>query len=353
MNTHAQVHARRQSNADVSDRRQFLATGVGLIAAPVLMAKAHATGGAAQPAPAAQPGTSQAPPASGTQPDPSSRTVTLNNGVKMPILGLGVYQMNAEECERSVVDAIQAGYRMIDTASAYRNEEAVGKGVKASGVPRDQLFVTTKLWVSDATYDKAKLAFDRSMKLLGLEYLDLYLIHQPFNDIYGAWRAMQELHKEGRIKAIGVSNFHPDRVMDLIANNEVKPAVNQVETHVFCQQIAAQKFLQEQNVQMECWAPFAEGRNNMFQNEVLKSIGDKYGKTVAQVIVRWLTQRGIVAIPKSSRKERIIENSNVFDFQLSAEDLAEIAKLDTGKSLFFDHRDPQVVRMLTGARRNR
>jgi diketogulonate reductase-like aldo/keto reductase len=277
----------------------------------------------------------------------------LNNGVEMPILGLGTYQMNAEECERSVSDAIQAGYRLFDTASAYGNEEALGKAVKQSDVPREQLFVTTKLWVTDATYEKTKLAFDRSMKLLGLDYLDLYLIHQPYNDVYGAWRAMQELHREGRIKAIGVSNFHPDRVMDLIAHNEVKPAVNQIETHVFHQQTAAQQFLQEQNVQMESWAPFAEGRNNMFQNEVLKAIGGKYGKSVAQVIVRWLTQRGVVAIPKSVRKERIIENFNVFDFQLSAEDLAEIAKLDTGKSAFFDHRDPQVVRMLTRERSNR
>lgn len=354
MTTRPQSTTRSQDYAGVSDRRQFLATGVSLLAAPSLFGKVHVGDGGNQGAPAAQPGGPQAPPATGTQPDvgASARTVTLNNGVKMPILGLGVYQMNAEECERSVLDAIQAGYRMIDTASAYRNEEAVGKALKRSDVPREQLFVTTKLWVSDATYDKTKPAFDRSMKLLGLDHLDLYLIHQPFNDIYGAWRAMQELLKEGRIKAIGVSNFHPDRLMDLIAHNEVKPAVNQIETHVFNQQIAAQKFLQEQNVQMECWAPFAEGRNNLFQNEVLKSIGDKYGKTVAQVVVRWLTQRGIVAIPKSSRKDRIIENANVFDFQLSAEDLAEIAKLDTGKSLFFDHRDPQVVKMLTRSRSN-
>ena len=271
----------------------------------------------------------------------------------MPILGLGTYQMTGEECERGVVDAINAGYRLIDTATLYRNEEAVGKALKRTDVPRDQLFVTTKLWITDATYDKAKPAFERSMKLLGLDYLDLYLIHQPFNDIYGAWRALQELHKEGRIKAIGVSNFHPDRVMDLIANNEVKPAVNQMETHVFNQQIEAHKFFEEETVRMECWAPFAEGRNNMFQNEVLKSIGDKHGKTIAQVIIRWLTQRGIVAIPKSSRKDRIIENANVFDFKLTAEDLAAIAKLDTGKSLFFDHRDPQTVRMLTGVRLNR
>lgn len=351
MDTRPQRTSQVQHGAGLTCRRQFLATGVSLIAAPSLLGAVRFGDTQDQSQPEGRP----TPFAGGAQPaaDESSRTVTLNNGIKMPILGLGVYQMNAEECERSVIDAIQAGYRMIDTASAYRNEEAVGKGLKASGVPREQLFVTTKLWVPDVTYDKAKLAFDRSLKLLGLEYLDLYLIHQPFNDIYGAWRAMQELLKEGRIKAIGVSNFHPDRVMDLIAHNEVKPAVNQVETHVFNQQIAAQKFLQEQNVQMESWAPFAEGRNNMFQNEVLKSIGDKYGKTVAQVVVRWLTQRGVVAIPKSTRKERIIENANVFDFQLSAEDLAEIAKLDTGKSLFFDHRDPQVVRMLSGSRRNR
>lgn len=336
MNTQPQNEAQSPANAGLFGRRQFLAAGASLIAAPVLMGQTASS-------------TTETPPAA----DTGSRTVTLNNGVKMPILGLGTYQMNATDCERCVVDAIQAGYRMIDTASAYRNEEAVGKGLKSSGVPRDQIFVTTKLWVSDATYEKTKQAFDRSMKLLGLEYLDLYLIHQPFNDIYRAWRAMQELLKEGRIKAIGVSNFHPDRVMDLIAHNEVKPAVNQIETHVFCQQAAALNFLREQNVQMESWAPFAEGRNNMFQNEVLKSIGQKHDKTVAQVIVRWLTQRGVAAIPKSSRKERIIENANVFDFQLSAGELAEIAKLDTGKSSFFDHRDPQVVRMLSGLRRNR
>ena len=353
MNTHPQNSSRSHEHPGMSNRREFIAAGVGLVAAPILMAKAGGADQTQQGSPAS--GTdvklgSGAQPGTGAQPESSARTVTLNNGVKMPILGLGVYQMNAEECERSVVDAIQAGYRMIDTASAYRNEEAVGKGLKRSGVPREQLFVTTKLWVSDATYDKAKPAFDRSMKLLGLDYLDLYLIHQPFNDIYGAWRAMQELYKEGRIKAIGVSNFYPDRVMDLIVHNEVKPAVNQVETHVFNQQIAAQKFLQEQNVQIESWGPFAEGRNNMFQNEALKSIGEKHGKSVAQVVVRWLTQRGVVAIPKSSRKERIIENFNVFDFQLTSEDMAEIAKLDTGKSLFFDHRDPQVVKMLTRSR---
>jgi diketogulonate reductase-like aldo/keto reductase len=287
------------------------------------------------------------------QPQAGTQTVVLNNGVKMPILGLGVYQMNPEECERSVSDALQTGYRMIDTASAYNNEEAVGKAVKRSEVPRQQLFVTTKLWVTDAGYDKTKRAFDSSLEKLGLEYIDLYLIHQPFNDVYGAWRAMEELYRAGRIRAIGVSNFHPDRLMDLMLHNEVKPAVNQIETNPFHQQTSAQKFLQEEGVQMESWAPFAEGRNNLFQNDALLAIGKKHGKSVAQVVVRWLTQRGVVAIPKSVRKERIVENFSVFDFQLSPEDLAEIAKLDTGRSAFFDHRDPQVVRMISGVRRAR
>ncbi len=352
VNTQPSSATRETKQAGISDRRQFLAAGVSIIAAPPLLASVQSGNNATPATPAAQPRAAQTPPSTITQPkaDASAQTVTLNNGVKMPILGLGVYQLHGEECERCVLDAIDAGYRLFDTASAYRNEEAVGKALKRSPVPREQLFVTTKLWVSDTTYEKAKLAFERSMKLLGLEYLDLYLIHQPFNDIYGAWRAMQELHKEGRIKAIGVSNFHTDRVMDLIAHNEVKPAVNQIETHVFLQQTAAQRFLQEQGVQMESWAPFAEGRNNMFQNEVLTAIGAKYGKSVAQVVVRWLTQRGVVAIPKSSRKERIIENFKVFDFELSAEDLTAISALESGKSAFFDHRDPQFVRMLTRSR---
>lgn len=352
MNTRLRNGSHSEDRFSVSNRREFLAAGVGLVASPMLLAKADAAERVRHGSSLAGIG---AQPEAGAQPDAAadSRTFTLNNGVKMPILGLGVYQMNAEECERSVLDALEAGYRSFDTASAYRNEEAVGKALKRTDVPREQIFVTTKLWVSDATYDKAKVAFDRSMQLLGLEYLDLYLIHQPYNDVYGAWRAMQELHKEGRIKAIGVSNFHPDRVMDLIAHNEVKPAVNQIETHVFHQQVVAQEFLRGQGVQMESWGPFAEGRNNMFQNEVLKAIGDKYGKTVAQVVVRWLTQRGVVAIPKSTRKDRIIENFSVFDFQLSAEDMAEIATLDTGESAFFDHRDPEVVRMLTRPRDNR
>lgn len=278
--------------------------------------------------------------------------IKLNNGVNMPILGFGVFQMtDLEECERSVFDAIQAGYRLIDTAASYENEEAVGKGIKRSGVPRQELFVTTKLWLADAGYEKTKRAFDRSLQRLGLDYLDLYLIHQPYGDVYGSWRAMEELYRAGRVKAIGVSNFHPDRLIDLILHNEVKPAVNQIETHPFHQQVETQKFLQEQNVQIESWGPFAEGRNNIFHNEVLQSFGGKYGKSVAQVILRWLTQRGVIAIPKSVRKERIVENLNIFDFQLSAEDMAAIAKLDTGQSAFFDHRDPEVVKRLSMAKR--
>ena len=261
------------------------------------------------------------------------QTVVLNNGLEMPILGFGVFQMtDLAECERSVLDAIQTGYRLIDTAASYENEEAVGKAIKRSGVPRQELFVTTKLWLADAGYEKTKRAFDRSLQRLGLDYLDLYLIHQPYGDVYGAWRAMEELYREGRVKAIGVSNFHPDRVMDLILHNEVTPAVNQIETHPFHQQVETQKFLQENNVQIESWGPFAEGKNDIFHNDVLRSIGGKYGKTVAQVILRWLTQRGVVAIPKSVRKERIAENFDVFDFELSAEDMAAIATLDTGQS---------------------
>jgi diketogulonate reductase-like aldo/keto reductase len=279
--------------------------------------------------------------------------VVLNNGLEMPILGFGVFQMtDLAECERSVMDAIQTGYRLIDTAASYENEEAVGKGVKRSDVPRSELFVTTKLWLADAGYEKTRRAFDRSLRRLGLDYLDLYLIHQPYGDVYGSWRAMEEVYREGRVKAIGVSNFHPDRLVDLILHNEVTPAVNQVETHPFHQQVETQKFLRENNVQIESWGPFAEGRNNIFQNDLLLSIGRKYGKSVAQVILRWLTQRGVVAIPKSVRTERIVENINIFDFQLSLEDMAAIATLDTGTSAFFDHRDPAVVKMLGTAKRN-
>ncbi len=278
-------------------------------------------------------------------------SVTLNNGVAMPLLGFGVFQIpDAEECERSVSEALRVGYRLIDTAASYGNEEAVGNAIKRSGVARQELFVTTKLWLHDAGYERTKKAFDRSLQRLGLEYLDLYLIHQPFGDVYGAWRAMEELYREGRIRAIGVSNFHPDRIMDLIVHNEVVPAVNQIECHPFYQQIETQKFLQDNTVQIESWGPLAEGRNNIFENEVLRSIAGKYQKTVAQVILRWLTQRGVVAIPKSVRPERIAENFNVFDFDLRPEDMEAIGTLDT-KTGFFDHRDPNIVKWLGEARR--
>jgi len=275
--------------------------------------------------------------------------VILNNGVEMPILGFGVYQVtNPDECERSVFEALNKGYRLIDTAQAYGNEKAVGKAIKKSGVAREELFITTKLWVSDVSYDKAKNAFDKSLKNLGLDYLDLYLIHQPYGDVHGAWHAMEELYKEGKIRAIGISNFQPDRVMDMIVFNEVVPAVNQIETHPFNQHIETHKFLVENKVQIESWGPFAEGRNDIFKNELLASIGKKYTKSIAQVILRWLIQRGIVVIPKSVRKERILENFNIFDFKLSTQDMAAIATLDTGKSLFFDHRDPAIVKWMGG-----
>lgn len=275
------------------------------------------------------------------------QTVTLNNGVEMPLLGFGVYQIpDAAECEASVREALRVGYRLIDTAAAYQNEEAVGRAIRQSGVPREELFITTKLWVSAASYDGAKAAFETSLQKLGLDYLDLYLIHQPFGDVYGAWRAMQELYQEGRIRAIGVSNFPPDRVMDLIVHNEVVPAVNQIETHPFQQQLETQQFLRENGVQIQSWGPFAEGRNNMFHNELLLALAAKYQRTVAQIILRWLTQRGVVAIPKSVQPARIAENFRVFDFELSAEDMAAIQGLDTGASVFFDHRDPKIVKWL-------
>jgi 2,5-diketo-D-gluconate reductase A len=267
--------------------------------------------------------------------------------VAMPLLGFGVFQVtDLNECERSVLDAIETGYRLLDTAASYGNEEAVGNAIRKSGVARDELFVTTKLWVQDANYESAKQAFQRSLDKLQLEYLDLYLIHQPYGDVYGAWRAMQELYQAGRIKAIGVSNFYPDRLMDFIVHNDIAPAVNQIETHPFHQQIETQKFLQENNVQIESWGPFAEGKNNIFHNDVLLAIAEKHGKSVAQVILCWLTQRGVVAIPKSVRKERMAENFNVFDFELSAEDMNAIATLDSKQSAFFDHRDPAMVKAI-------
>ena len=275
------------------------------------------------------------------------QSVRLNNGLQMPILGFGVFQVkDLAECERSVVDAIATGYRLIDTAASYGNEEAVGKAIKRSGVTREDLFITTKLWIQSDGYNGTKRAFENSLKRLQLDYLDLYLMHQPLGDVYGEWRAMQDLYKEGRVKAIGVSNFQPDRLIDLIVHHEIVPAVNQIETHPFHQQIETQQFLQENNVQIESWGPFAEGKNNIFHNELLASIGKKYNKSIAQVILRWLTQRGIIAIPKSVRKERMQENFNSLDFELTNDDMEAIKTLDTNASLFFDHRDPAMVKWL-------
>jgi 2,5-diketo-D-gluconate reductase A len=273
--------------------------------------------------------------------------VTLNNGVEMPLLGFGVFQIpDPAVCEQSVSHALEAGYRLFDTAASYMNEEAVGRALKASGVPRHELFVTTKLWIEDAGYERTKPALEESLKKLQLDYLDLYLIHQPLGDVYGSWRAMEELYRDGRVRAIGVANFPPDRLVDLILHNEVVPAVNQVETHPFCQQIDAAAVMKEEGVQMESWGPFAEGKNDLFHNEVLTSIGEKHGKSVAQVVLRWLIQRGVVAIPKSVHKERIIENFAIWDFELTPEDMGRIASLDTNCSLFFSHADVAMVRWL-------
>lgn len=274
------------------------------------------------------------------------KTVKLNNGIEMPILGFGVYQIEPIETENVVFDALQVGYRSIDTAAAYMNEEAVGKAIMRSGISREELFITTKLWIQDAGYENAKKAFEKSLKKLQLDYLDLYLIHQPFGDYYGSWRAMEELYKEGRIRAIGVSNFMPDRLMDLIIHNEVVPAVNQIETHPFQQQTETQRFLTSNNVQIESWGPFAEGKNDIFKNDLLLSIGEKYGKSVAQVVLRWLIQRDVVVIPKTVSKERMTENFNVFDFQLDSKDMESIKSLDIGASAFFSHADPEMVKWL-------
>ena len=268
----------------------------------------------------------------------------LNNGVEMPVLGFGVYQVGETVCEQCVRDAIAAGYRSIDTASAYLNERAVGRAIRRSGVPREELFITTKLWVQDAGYESTKRAFAKSLERLQLDYLDLYLIHQPFGDVYGSWRAMEELYREGAVRAIGVSNFQPDRLVDLILHNEVVPAVNQVETHPFCQQTEAAAVMASEGVQIESWAPFAEGRNNLFGNGTLVSLAAKYRKSVAQVVLRWLIQRGVVVIPKSVRPERMAENIDVFDFHLAPEDMDLIATLDTRRSCFLSHRDPETVK---------
>jgi 2,5-diketo-D-gluconate reductase A len=275
------------------------------------------------------------------------QNVKLNNGVDIPILGFGVFQItDPAECERSVVDAIQTGYSHIDTAASYQNEEAVGRGIKQSRVPREKLFITTKLWIQSNGYEGTLKAFENSLKRLQLDYIDLYLIHQPFGDVYGEWRAMEELYQQGKIRAIGVTNFHPDRIMDLMVHNKITPAANQIEVNPFQQQIDTQKFLQDNNVQVEAWAPFAEGKNHIFQIEILSSIAAKHNKSVAQVILRWLVQRGIIALAKSTRKERMVENIRVFDFELSAEDMAAITTLDTKTSSFFDHRNPDMVKWL-------
>ncbi|MFH8892419.1 aldo/keto reductase [Streptomyces sp. NPDC017949] len=274
------------------------------------------------------------------------QNVTLNNGVEMPVLGFGVYQIPPEETERAVSDALAAGYRSLDTAAAYGNEEAVGRAIRSSGIPRQDLFVTTKLWVSDAGEEKAARAFDTSLRKLGLDHLDLYLIHQPYGDVYGSWRAMEALRGEGLVRAIGVSNFHGDRLVDLIDHNEITPAVNQVETHPFHQRASDQALMRERGVQIESWGPFAEGRNNLFSHPALGGIAAAHGKSVAQVVLRWLVQRGVVVIPKSVRPERMAENLDVFDFELTPDEMAAVAALDTGESLFFDHRDPAMVARL-------
>ena len=274
--------------------------------------------------------------------------VTLNNGVQMPVLGFGVFQItDANECQRSVVDAIETGYRLIDTAASYMNEEAVGKGLRASGIARDQLFVTSKLWVQEAGYERTLQAIDKSLRRLQLDYLDLYLIHQPFGDVHGSWRAMEDAYRAGKLRAIGDSNFQPDRLMDIKAFNEIPPAVNQVEVNPFQQQLESVPFMQEIGVQSEAWAPFSEGRNGLFQNDVLLAIAARHGKSVGQVVLRWLVQRGIVALAKSVRKERMAENIAIFDFELSDVDMAGIAALDTNTSSFFSHRDPAIVKWMS------
>lgn len=274
--------------------------------------------------------------------------VTLNNGIKMPVLGYGVYQVTNEKCEKCVLDAISVGYRSIDTAQAYGNEEAVGNAVKKCGVPRDQLFITTKVWITNGGYEKAKSSLKESLKKLQSEYIDLVLIHQPFNDYYGTYRAMEEAYKEGWIRAIGVSNFYPDRLVDLCSFVDVKPAINQVETHVFQQQKKAHDYMEKYGVQHQSWGPFAEGRNDFFTNGVLTEIGQKYGKSSAQVALRFLIQSDVVVIPKSVHKERMIQNFDVFDFTLDSGDIDAIRKLDEGESLFFSHYDPAIVEMLAG-----
>lgn len=276
--------------------------------------------------------------------------VTLSNGVEMPMIGYGVYQVDPAECERCVSDALKVGYRMIDTAQAYHNEEGVGDAIAKSGIPRGELFIVTKIWISNYGYEKAKASIDESLRRLRTDYIDLMLLHQPFCDRYGAYRALEDAYREGKVRAIGVSNFYPDHLIDLASNVEIAPMVNQVETHVFNQQIKAQKYMKESGTQIMSWGPLAEGRNNFFTNPVLEGIGHKYGKSVAQVALRWLVQRGVIIIPKSVHVERMRQNLDILDFKLYDEDMAAIATLDTGKSLFFDHHDPEVVKMFMGWR---
>lgn len=273
-------------------------------------------------------------------------TIKLNNGVEMPILGFGVYQITPEDCERCVLDAISVGYRSIDTAQAYYNEEQVGNAIKKSGIPRNEIFITTKVWVTNAGYEKAKASIDESLRKLQTDYVDLLLIHQPFNDYYGTYRAMEEAYKAGKARAIGVSNFYPDRFIDLAEHFDIKPAVNQVETHVFNQQIEAQKIMDAYGTRVMSWGPFAEGRNDFFTNPTLTEIGKKYHKSVAQVALRFLIQRDIIVIPKSTHKERMIENFEVFDFHLSEEDMAMITTIDQAQSLFFSHQDPEIIKWI-------
>lgn len=275
------------------------------------------------------------------------KTILLNNGIEMPILGFGVFQIDdLKQCKKSTLEALKSGYRLIDTAASYHNEKAVGNAITQCGIPREELFITTKLWIQDVSYDKAKKAFYASLEKLQIEYLDLYLIHQPYNDIFGAWRAMEELYQEGKIKAIGVCNFSPDRLVDLAINSKIKPAINQIETHPMCQQIEANQILKQENIQHQSWGPFAEGKDGIFENQVLKSLGEKYNKSVAQVILRWLIQRDIIVIPKSVNKERMVENINIFDFELTWDDISKITTLDKKHSSFFSHNDTQMVKWL-------